>query len=131
MKDINQSITNTEIKKGDDSVSYLTAYHGPLPSPEILQGFEDVLPGAAERIFKMAENEQANRHKNQRTVLISSIRIVYTGVLIAFLIVLFIGFLIYHCVTVNAYEVAIALSAIVAGTAGLFVISIQLLCKKD
>ena len=69
----------------------------------------------------MAENEQINRHKNQRTALISSIRIVYMGVFIAFLTVLFIGFLIYHCVTVNAYEVAIALSAIVAGTAGLFV----------
>jgi uncharacterized membrane protein len=34
---------------------------GPLPAPEILAGYEQVLPGAAERILQMAEDQQAHR----------------------------------------------------------------------
>ena len=36
---------------------------GPLPSPEILAGYESILPGAAERILRMAEKSQDNRHE--------------------------------------------------------------------
>ena len=32
---------------------------GPLPTPDILLGYDEVLPGAAERIMRMAEKEQA------------------------------------------------------------------------
>ena len=32
---------------------------GPLPTPDILPGYDEVLPGAAERIMRMAEKEQA------------------------------------------------------------------------
>lgn len=35
---------------------------GPLPTPETLRGYEDLLPGAAERIIRMAEQEQKNSH---------------------------------------------------------------------
>jgi uncharacterized membrane protein len=37
-------------------------HEGPLPHPQILASYEQVLPGAAERIFQMAEREQRNRH---------------------------------------------------------------------
>lgn len=40
-------------------------YSGPLPPPEMLQGFEQVLPGAAERIFSMVEQEQKHVHALQ------------------------------------------------------------------
>ena len=33
---------------------------GPLPTPDILLGYDEVLPGAAERIMRMAEKEQAS-----------------------------------------------------------------------
>ena len=36
---------------------------GPLPTPDILLGYDEVLPGAAERIMRMAEKEQANTHE--------------------------------------------------------------------
>jgi uncharacterized membrane protein len=36
-------------------------HSGPLPPPHLLAGYEEVLPGAAERILKMAELEQ--RHQ--------------------------------------------------------------------
>lgn len=37
-------------------------FSGPLPPPQVLQGYEDTLPGAAERILHMAEQEQKHRH---------------------------------------------------------------------
>ena len=33
----------------------------PLPTPDELQAYEEILPGAAERIFRMAEAEQSHR----------------------------------------------------------------------
>ncbi len=36
-------------------------FGGPLPHPELLKQYEQTLPGIAERIVKMAEEEQANR----------------------------------------------------------------------
>jgi uncharacterized membrane protein len=41
----------------------VTAHSGPLPAPEIIAGYEKVLPGTADRIVKMAEKEQDHRHK--------------------------------------------------------------------
>lgn len=43
-------------------------FHGPLPPPELLEHYEKVLPGGAERIFKMAEKEQVHRHSLESTL---------------------------------------------------------------
>ena len=40
-------------------------FSGPLPPPEDLARYDQVVPGAAERIIKMAENEMMHRHKNE------------------------------------------------------------------
>lgn len=37
-------------------------HSGPLPPPDDLAEYDRVLPGAAERIFQLAEREQAHRH---------------------------------------------------------------------
>jgi uncharacterized membrane protein len=37
-------------------------HRGPLPTPETFADYDRVLPGAAERILKMAENQQVHRH---------------------------------------------------------------------
>lgn len=34
---------------------------GPLPPPNILAGFEELLPGSADRIIQLTENEQSHR----------------------------------------------------------------------
>ena len=46
----------------------LEAQHhsGPLPSPEVLAGYEKAVPGGALRILQMAETEQQHRHWMQR-----------------------------------------------------------------
>lgn len=38
-------------------------FSGPIPSPEVLEGYKTVLPDAPERILAMAEREQSHRHK--------------------------------------------------------------------
>ena len=44
------------------------SYSGPLPPPGVLQEFERVLPGAAERIFVMAEKQLEHRMSMEKTV---------------------------------------------------------------
>jgi uncharacterized membrane protein len=39
---------------------------GPLPSPVLLEQYDQVLPGLAETIVRMAEREQAHRHEMDR-----------------------------------------------------------------
>ncbi|MDR1100263.1 MAG: DUF2335 domain-containing protein [Treponema sp.] len=37
-------------------------YSGPLPTSREFQGYEQVLPGAADRILAIAEKESEHRH---------------------------------------------------------------------
>jgi len=38
-------------------------FQGPIPPPQILNGYEQLLPGAADRIIRMAEKEGDHRHR--------------------------------------------------------------------
>lgn len=44
-------------------------YSGPIPLPQIVDGWERVLPGAADRIMSMAEREQGHAHEMDRRAL--------------------------------------------------------------
>lgn len=48
-------------------VSLTQSYQGPLPAPADFAAFDQVLPGAADRILAMAEQRQAAEIANQRT----------------------------------------------------------------
>ncbi len=50
------------------------AYEGPLPSPEILARYDQVCPGAAERILVMAENQARHRQELEAEVIRSRTR---------------------------------------------------------
>ncbi|MEW5775103.1 MAG: DUF2335 domain-containing protein [Thermodesulfobacteriota bacterium] len=45
---------------------------GPLPPPEVFAGYDNVLPGAAERILKMAEDEANHRRAQEGRIVASS-----------------------------------------------------------
>lgn len=45
------------------------AYQGPLPHPDLLVKYEEIIPGAAERILSMAEKEQQHRHQLESEVI--------------------------------------------------------------
>ena len=61
-------------------------FSGPLPPPEIFRGYEEVLPGSADRILKMAELEPQHRHCLQEQELRSVPRLVTQGQVFGFLI---------------------------------------------
>lgn len=44
-------------------------YSGPLPHPQQLKAYDDITPGAADRIIAMAERENAHRHKKETAAL--------------------------------------------------------------
>lgn len=43
-------------------------YSGPLPPPKAMKEYEEVLPGIAERIMNMAEEEAEHRHIQEKEV---------------------------------------------------------------
>lgn len=45
------------------------SFSGPLPPPAVLERYDEVLPGSAERILAMAENEQRHRHGYDNSLL--------------------------------------------------------------
>lgn len=46
----------------------IQSFSGPIPPPNVLQGYEDVLKGSAERILSMAEKQSNHRIEMESTV---------------------------------------------------------------
>ena len=44
-------------------------FSGPLPHPQLMAGYEEALPGSAERILKMSEEAQQHRHSMEKASL--------------------------------------------------------------
>lgn len=55
------SVAESPIQSSDDS-SLMASFQGPLPPPSMLAQYEEILPGAAERILVLLESETAHRH---------------------------------------------------------------------
>ncbi|MBR2674038.1 MAG: DUF2335 domain-containing protein [Mogibacterium sp.] len=47
----------------------IESYSGPLPQPKHLRQYENVVPGAANRILEMAESEASHRHSFEKEML--------------------------------------------------------------
>jgi len=52
-----------------DSVKKMVAWAGPLPPPQAIQKYEEIIPGAANRILEMTEKQQAHRFDMERKVI--------------------------------------------------------------
>jgi uncharacterized membrane protein len=52
-----------------EMISQSMSYSGPLPPPFMMQQYNDTLPGLADRIMKMAENEQGLRRRDNGWIL--------------------------------------------------------------
>ncbi len=90
---------------------HVAYYSGPLPPPELMRGYEDVLEGSADRILATMEREQKQRARYETL-----------GLLLAFAVAM-------SLVALSAYalslgSVAASIGVIVAGiasTAGTFI----------
>lgn len=54
-------------------------FSGPVPHPSILQGYDNIIPGAAERILKMAEQDAAHQREIEKLALTSAVSEVKRG----------------------------------------------------
>lgn len=66
--------------------SSVQTFSGPLPPPEILRKFDEIVPGAAERIIKMAEEQFSHRKELEKKVIESDIARSKWGQMLGFLI---------------------------------------------
>lgn len=94
----NEVIAQTETAASTNSTpaseGYLIAqeirseFSGPLPHPEILAKYEEILPGSALRIFEMAETQASHRRGMEAKYLNLSGRDSLMGILFGFAIAL-------------------------------------------
>lgn len=87
-------------------------FTGPIPPPQVLAGYEQVLPGAANRIITMAERQSDHRQDLERRVVSANIRHAEIG--------LWLGAAVAVIMVVAAVLVAIAGHPVVGGVIGAF-----------
>lgn len=63
-------------------------FSGPLPHPDILARYEDILPGAATRIFEMAEQQAFHRRDMEKKSLNLTGRDALLGIVLGFILAL-------------------------------------------
>lgn len=92
-------------------VQEATTFSGPIPPPEILKGYEEAFPGAANRIIKMAEEQSKHRQYIEKKEVDTESRDSLLGIISA----LTIGVFIILCGTIIVVKVPNT-SGAVAGT---------------
>ncbi len=64
-------------------IEEFSGFSGPIPPPQILQQYNNIVPDAAERIIRMAEKQSDHRMDLERKVVDSNILKSYLGMIIA------------------------------------------------
>jgi uncharacterized membrane protein len=75
---------NNDLVKQRQEIS--VSYEGPLPRSREFAGYEQVLPGAADRILAMAEKESEHRRENDNKLVSASVKYSGRGQVFAFII---------------------------------------------
>jgi uncharacterized membrane protein len=68
------------------AISAVYRFSGPLPPPEELAKYEQILPGSANRIISMAEEQSSHRRDLEKTVIGANVRTQTWGLVSAFII---------------------------------------------
>ena len=63
-------------------------FQGPLPPPTILKGYEEVLPGSADRILKLTEQQRQHQIEMERAIVHSDIWMERLGLAAGFILAL-------------------------------------------
>ncbi len=82
---VEENVARREVQQSQVQVA--AAFHcGPIPDPATLHGYEQICPGAAERIIAMAEQQATHRQALEAVVVKSRARDSLLGVIFGFLI---------------------------------------------
>lgn len=65
------------------------SFQGPIPPPEDLRGYEEVLPGASNRIVTMAEENSKHRRSMEKTIIEGNISLSKRGQWMGFFLAIF------------------------------------------
>jgi uncharacterized membrane protein len=99
------------------SIVHEESFSGPLPHPKDLAAYDQIHPGAADRIIAMAEKEQAHRHAWEDKSLKFDFSYSILGIFLGFLIALALLLLAY--VSSQAGHQNVALAFLAASTVGM------------
>jgi uncharacterized membrane protein len=61
-------------------------FRGPIPPPEILEKYNNIVPGSADRIIKSVENQSQHRQVLEKIVIKSGSRDSLLGIILGFII---------------------------------------------
>jgi uncharacterized membrane protein len=64
----------------------MRSFSGPLPPPEVLERYNQILPGAAERIITMAESQHQHRQGLEDHVVHSNVDAQKLGTILGFIV---------------------------------------------
>jgi uncharacterized membrane protein len=64
---------------------------GPIPPPNVLEKYNNIIPDGAHRILTMAEQQQLHRQSMEKTVIESDVRRSDRGLILGFIITLLLG----------------------------------------
>jgi uncharacterized membrane protein len=85
---VNKEIKAQVVNNGQEVKTQVLGYSGPLPQASEFEKYESVLPGAADRIIKLAENQNKHRRFIEKFVVIFDSLKAMGGLISALLIVL-------------------------------------------
>ena len=68
------------------SVARSEFFSGPLPLPDHLREYENILPGSADRVIKMAEDQAQHRRRLEESVINSNTKLEARGQILGFVI---------------------------------------------
>ena len=97
-------------------------FSGPIPPPEALKQYDVVVPGLAERIMKMAENEAASRLRNDDKLVDNIVRSSFLGVFFAFASVVLLAAVACFAIMNDYPAVATGTVVVIASVAGMFIL---------
>ena len=63
-----------------------SSFKGPLPPPQVLDHYDKIVPGSAEKIISMWEQQVKHRQELEKKVITSDIRQSYFGAILGFVI---------------------------------------------
>ncbi len=106
-------------------------FSGPIPPPSVMRQYEEILPGSAERILKMAENQSSHRISMESKIIPRQQRESTLGQIFGFILsLLLIGYGIYAMKEGHAWIGGIIVTVTLVSLAALFVVGRHKI-KKD
>ena len=73
-------------QKSAQAIVMSESWSGPFPPPSVIEKYEDMVPGAADRILKMTENQTAHRIEIEKIVIRGDSTRSYLGLIFGFIL---------------------------------------------